>query len=195
MQDLTRLRYAAEHYQSLQGLRMVPIGIALGVNAWLQRPPGWDLAIALLPLAGAFAIAAALGVWYRNRYGFQRPRPGSSLVWVFVIPLFYLLQWLEVRYRLPISTVGLALAIGCAWVYHSSPRMRWYYGIAALVFFATSVLPVLGISSPEQLWGQYSRVGWTLVGGAMVICGILDHLLLRQLFSPAREGMSLEHSV
>jgi hypothetical protein len=195
MQDLRRLRYTVENFTSLQGLRGVPIGLMFIINIWLQRPHGWDIGIAGLALLLGFGASFAIGrYYYRARYGFLRSRAQGG--WVFLgFALFWAGSWVDVRHPLPVSMVGLAIAAWFVFIWARAPDLRWHYGVAALALIATSVLPAFGISDPIALWGQHSRVGWTLLGVTMIACGILDHLLLRELLPPAPQEGTLEHSV
>jgi hypothetical protein len=183
---------------SLQGLTWLPLGVALILNQWLQDPRGgWDVGLALALLAAGIAGTMIIGRWYRNHYGFQRPFPPpkkATLITIALLVLFYIINWLEAAKGLPVSSVGLAAAAIFGWAYRSSRRLRWYYGVAALLLLITAIFPAFGISSTTELWGQRSRIGMPLFVAFLIVCGALDHRLLRRLFPIPREDASLEHT-
>jgi hypothetical protein len=202
MEDLRRIRFATRHFKDLQGLRLIPIGLAMGLNVWLQRPGRWDIGIAGGLLLLAFLVAWALGPYYRRRLGHVTARPSSDaqkLAAVGMVVLFYFLQWLEVERGLPVSIFGMFWACWAAALFLTHPRLRWYWGVAAGALAVSSILPALGISTTQELWGQHSRIGHTLFGVAVTVCGIMDHRLLLALFpaQPAEspEELAYEHSV
>jgi hypothetical protein len=201
MDDLRRIRFATQHFHDLQGLRLVPFGVTAVMNIWLQRPPHWDVGVAGGLFLLSVLIAWMLGPYYRRRFGHVRARPMSGAQWltgIGAITLFYVLQWQEVERGLPVSMLGLMLSSCAALFCLTAPRLRWHWGVAAAAFAVTSLLPVLGISTPQDLWGQYSRIGNTLFGVTVTICGIMDHRLLLGLVpeQPLESSeVALEHSV
>src|SRR5258707_1067429 len=85
MDDLRRIRYVTEHYEQLQGLRLLPLSVPFLLSSlWrLARPApllsttGWTLL-----LASAFALSALIGRYYARHFGQAQP-----LRWRTALPL------------------------------------------------------------------------------------------------------------
>ena len=94
MADLARIRYVADHYDNLQGLRIVPLGIPFLLSAAYRA--GWFDWVALSDkvaryvffgeLAVAVAVSYVIRAAYRRRFGMVLPsRRGAWTLLALVI--------------------------------------------------------------------------------------------------------------
>src|SRR5258708_36853149 len=87
MDDLRRMHYVTEHYEQLQGLRLLPLGVPFLLSSlWrLTRPgpapflsaSGWAVL-----LASAIVVPALIGRYYSRHFGHTHPlrwRPAPPL--------------------------------------------------------------------------------------------------------------------
>jgi len=170
-----------------QGLRWVPVGIALLVVAWSFAPriggpewlQDWLPAAALL---AAVPASTAIGQWYAKAYGRVRAIPGmhtrrSRLKWFVVYPLLLATLVVDTHFKLTVLTSTLAFAAAIEAYRRSTGGGRRHYLVASLAFLASSVAPVLGLVTPGA---EAVDMVVALLGATYVVGGVLDHLELRR---------------
>jgi hypothetical protein len=187
-------------FTRLQGLKLVPFGLALIVMALFQAPPypfedrtGTDITIPLVAWLAALAGWVVISRWYRRSYGEVRPRARlATLAGAAAFVVAYAAADAVVAQRaFPIDLRGIVVAGGFAAIALAAPRLRgWYYAGAALVLLIITLLPLTGTVSPEPLFGPHATVGRLIAGVALILCGLLDHRLLSRSLHPiAREAV------
>jgi hypothetical protein len=196
MDTLERIRFATRHFHALQGLRVLPLGLAVLLLPWLSPPPypfmgrtGRDLAIPMLIVLAMFAANIGVGRYYRERFGSLKPHSGGVTGWIAttgMIVTYGAADWLQLRIAPPISLRALALAGFFLVVYLLSSRVRTHYRVAAAVLAGLALLPLAGAVTASELFLEWDRVGATVLGIVLMACGVLDHRLLRRLFAPRR---------
>jgi hypothetical protein len=202
MERLARLRYAAEHYPALQGLRIVPFGIAFLIMVavqpglqWLPTgpAPSWDLGVPLLTLTAAFLASVGLKGHYERAFGVHRPLPREKGFWgVGALALLGAVVAIGAR---RVEGIEVLWAVPFALVFMTAPKLRWYYGVAVLAFVLLAVLPAFGVGSLRAFFGQNSRFHYLMLGLTFTVCGLLDHRLLRELFEPRERETTLVQSI
>jgi len=202
MDRLARLRYAAEYFPALQGLRIVPFGIAflimVAVQPGLQwfptgAAPSWDLGVPLLAFAAAFLASVGLKGYYERAFGVHRPLPGDkALRGASALALLGLVIGMGAR---RVEAIEVLWAVPFAVAFMTAPKLRWYYGVAVVAFVLLAVLPAFGVGSRWGFFGQNSRFHYLVLGLAFTVCGLLDHRLLRELFEPREQEAPLGQSV
>lgn len=184
MYDLPRVRFVTGQFCSLQGLRIVPIGLYLVLFAagWLGRQGDCTLQLPAILLALALYLAA--GRYYERRFGrVQRAsqRAVEALIVVVALIAFVAAGALNAAGQLPVSMTGLAMAAFLFAVYaaHGS-RYRWHYAVLGAGMLVLSLLPLVwkqpGLDLDRVLLGAF--------GLAYVVGGMLDHLLLVRTLKP-----------
>lgn len=186
MYDYRKLRYTASHYRSLQGLTLVPLGAFVVVNSFLGGSKT-GFAVSVVLACVALYSAHSIRVWYSDHYGHQISRRPPVIWCVGAVALFYGFQALELRLNSPISAVGAVVTGGFIYVFAKQPQLRWYWGLAAALLAGTTILPLLTAASSVEIWGNVRGAGWLIWGVALIVCGILDHLTLRNLLAPEPE--------
>jgi hypothetical protein len=182
--DVRTARFVTVEYPHLQGLRLVPLGLAFLVSAafragWLPTLPwvaGRGAQVSFFGLL-AIAVVAALpiGNWYAHRYGVVRLRladNGALALVSFVVCLLALVgleEWLHssiplARLFLVSGLLVLGTAYGCKRVH--------YLMLAAICLTVPWMLPQHMAPASRAL------VLDLLTGGGLLIAGIGDHLVL-----------------
>jgi len=202
MDRLARLRYAAEHYPVLHGLRIVPFGIAFLIMVAAQpglewfptgRSGSWDLGVPVLTFTAAFVASVWLKGYYERAFGVHRPLPdGKTLRVAGVLALLGLMIGMAARHVEGIQVLWVG---PFALAFMTAPRLRWYCGVAAAAFGLLAVLPAFGVGSLWGFFGQNSRFLYLILGLAFTVCGFLDHRLLRELFDPREREAPLGQSI
>jgi hypothetical protein len=189
VKDLETVAYVTVNYPHLQGLRIVPAGLAFLTAAawqggWLPWPgkTGPDAGRwFLLLLALALGAAVPIGRYYRTRYGVVHPHrfdSASTLLFV-VFAGSGVMVWHQLIMKWAISVP--ALFVGAALVSvglgHGGLRRHYVAIGGACLFFA--IFGSLGTPSAAR------RVMLDLLlGGGLVAGGVGDHLVLRRTLHP-----------
>jgi hypothetical protein len=212
-QELDRIRYLSRNFTALQGLRSVPVGIALILNAWLYRyysPAGgnataFGCGACLLVLGALYFLHRRIAAYYDRRLGRVEPRPGPWSGWWGVLAaylVFCALSWVEMRLEPPLSVGSLALAAGFGFAWWrawqarraGAPGLRRHYAVIAAGFLGLSLLPLLARPSSLDLRGpfRYYSILQTAAGVALLAAGALDH---RELVRHLREVPADGHEI
>lgn len=185
MLDRDELRFLTEHFNHLQGLRMIPFGL-LFLSVPFLRTQDFDARWVAGMLGVAMLLYAAIGVYYNRTFGRVRRRAKSQIRDVAVIAAFVLTTLGAIAFEKvfdpPLSLVGLLIAGLLLYVYRTSAGRRHYYAAVAGVFVFLSCLPLIGLATSSDVFGKDGGMGDFAVGIMYLVLGILDHkLLLRHL--------------
>jgi len=203
MRDLKRIRFVAENYAALQGLKFVPIGLLFYFVAFRDSGFSWAPSMLqpgnqtlTLPL---FALMIALywlvGVYYRRSFGrvasvqsTDRAMLGGVVGVICVFAVYFLAAWVDAYLEPPVSFVMLAvgaLLVAQWWV---TGRFRSHYLVVTAVVAGIGLLPLFGVLEVTALSGTVGS--GIIVGTALITVGILDHLFLVRSMGtlPAEEG-------
>ncbi|MFO7539122.1 MAG: hypothetical protein R6X32_13850 [Chloroflexota bacterium] len=197
MQSIERIEYITQNFNLLQGLRVVPFGLFILVDAaayaWL---PWYRIWRPLTPLA-LFGLAVALSIlangYYSRHYGEVRPlqQPSSRLEAATLLAgvvLMVIGGALDRHYQLPLSLFGLAMSaflLGALYLFNGT--LRLHYLALAVIVAALSLLPLTGIVAAAHLFGPDGHYGQITIGLGLIVIGLGDHLLLARTLSPLPE--------
>jgi hypothetical protein len=180
MDDLRRIRYVTEHYEQLQGLRLLPLGVPFLLSSlWrLARPgpapflsaSGWALL-----LASAFVLSALIGRYYARHFGQAHP-----LRWRTVLPLvaFFWLEWLQEIRPFPVPLPVLFVAVVLARIGMAAGWLRSHYLFIAAACATFALLPLLGV--PLEIRAAALD---GLIGGGLAVAAIGDDRVLRRVMT------------
>jgi hypothetical protein len=192
MADYRAIRYVAEHYVHLQGLRLVPVGVPFVVSAaWRAGWLGWWPATQGRGAAGWFWGLFAAGVgcsfivrrWYEREFGRAAPRPtqnGAVSFGLFAGGLA-LTIWCQLASDPPVSLPLLFVAALLATFARQGLYVRPHYVLIALGSTIVATLRLLGV--PVGVRGVALDA---LIGVGLIVAGIADHHVLRQACADAR---------
>jgi hypothetical protein len=177
----------AANYSDRQGLRIVPIGLAVLCQA-LPLPDqllGFDPHFALL-VAGVLGYLT-IGRLYARRYGSveELPYPGPSPTLQVTLALLLLLMtmMLDIVTRPPVFLSGLLIALWIGLVGWPARLVRAQYLVIGVLLGLTSFLPLFGVRD-----GTMPLLYGVLFGVSLVVSGIADHILFTRLLrEPAHE--------
>jgi hypothetical protein len=189
-----RLRYVAERYPQLQGLRLLPLALVFFVAAaWRagvvrfvrDSEPG----IASIWVGSGLAVAVILSFpirqWYGRRFGVVLQRPAANAAWPMLAVAMGVAVAAEVQqslglpFSLPAALMGVVVSgIGVA----HYPLRRHYLAIGALCF-AFASLGLLGV--PSSVHGVALDL---TIGLALLVAGIGDHVLVAGTFRPVQHS-------
>ncbi len=191
-----RLRYVTSRYPQLQGARLVPLSLVFLASA-LWRAGGFQLpgdrttygaeAWFFGGVGAAIVASYVIRRWYVRSLGSvgQRatrsaaiPILGTCILAALATLLQGTLHW---HLSLPVATVAVVLfAIGA-----SHYGYRAHYVVAAAVLLMYSVLPLFSLGL-LALSAAFDAV----IGIALLIAGLGDHLLLTRTLRPPQEGLA-----
>ncbi len=194
MQDLTRVREITRNYQSLQGLRLVPLGLFFVLLAAGAFGPAGNCTFSLPALGASVLLYVLIGVYYRRTFGRVQQEWGAR-EWLGAIlgSLLLIAVWVgatsvDAFLRPPFSTLGLALAALLVGHWYITGRFLTHYLVMAAVLAGASLLPLLGV--PLQTFGfpaTNSAFNSMLFGFMFIVGGFLDHLVLIRNLKPLPE--------
>lgn len=186
MNDLARIRFVAGQFYYLQGLRLVPFGLWTVAFAagWFGRQG--DCTFSLPTLILVIILYKLVGVYYDRHFGrVERSLADRRLDWISLavaIPAIWLAVWIDATGRLPISLLALALAGFLLVVHLRSPGgYRRYYAVLAALLALLSLTPLALGQAPKDV----SPPVLAALGGAYIVGGVLDHLVLARSLKPA----------
>lgn len=182
MDDLRRIHYVAEHYEQLQGLRLLPLSVPfllsslsrLAPSAALLSGGGWTLL-----LISAFVASTLIGRYYSRRFGDTRPFRWRSVLQVAAgTAAFFALEWLQEIRPFPVSLPILFVAVVLARVGTAAGRLRSHYLWIAAACALFGLLPVLGASLDVR-----AAAFDGLIGGGLAVAAIGDDRVLRSVMT------------
>lgn len=183
MDNLRRMHYVAEHYQHLQGLRLLPLGVAF--LAFPLRhgfaPLGLSpRATVLVCLAVAVAASFPISRYYDRRFGHVEPRPWrtGAVTWITATLVFLTLVVLQAMRPVPVSLPLLFVSVALARLGVVAGRLRVHYLWIAAACAAFAILPV-----SELLPALRTSALEMLIGAGLVVAAIGDDRVLRRVMT------------
>lgn len=180
MTDLDRVRYVTEHYDQLQGLRLIPLSVSFLVSAlWRLSTPTsavtsrmWFLGLFTTALAASYPIRA----YYRRHFGDVRtpPHRSGALTLVSCSVALLWLVWVQDRMQWPVSLPMVVVAVLLTRLGLVAHRLRMHYLFVAGACLACAALGPLGV-------GVHVRdiTFDLLTGGGLLVAGLGDDHVLR----------------
>lgn len=185
--DLRRLQDVAGNYSQLQGLRIIPFGLFFLANA-LYGEQMMEGPVFIATFMAALILFAWIGLYYKRTFGRVRRRlrhhVRDGLAVAFFLIAIFLGVWAEIRFGLPISTFWLTFSGLFLYLYFCSGGRRRHYLAVAAGGALLSLLPALGLVTPEDFFGPGKFLGNLALGGTYILVGIIDHLYLVRSFKP-----------
>jgi hypothetical protein len=181
-----RIRFITAHYDQLQGLRLIPLGVYLLALAasglgWLSWLPGDPARASARWLGALFCVALAAAVaataWYRRRYGARAPlsRRRRNAWLVLAVGIFVVAAQFDQYANGPVALAPLSVAAALMLTVRADGWVRAHFLLAAVPWFVVGWVPALHHDGTSRL------VSYALAGGvALIVCGIGDHRLLSQ---------------
>jgi hypothetical protein len=179
-----RIRFITAHYDQLQGLRLIPLGVYLVALAasglgWLSWLPGDPTRASRQWLGVLFGLALVAAVaataWYRRRYGARAPlsRRRRNAWLVLAVGIFLLAAQFDRYANAPIALAPFSVATALLLTVRADGWVRAHFLIAAVPWFLAAWIPPLHHDGTSRL------VSYALAGGvALIVCGVGDHRLL-----------------
>jgi hypothetical protein len=184
--DLEQVRAVTANYFFWQGLRWVPMGVALlGFAAALGAGTSIPSAVrdwGLLPLllVALWLSTSVLGRYYRRTFGQVQGDPDqhirrSNIKWLVVYPAMMASLIVDMKIALPVVLSGIVWGASIEAYRRSTGGGRRHYTVAAVLLVAYGLLPLLGlVSAGKDAVGPLIGI----VGLTYIIGGILDHQAL-----------------
>lgn len=185
--DVGRARRAsavAHDYEALMGLPSIVFGACFLLGAATGGGLGWWAVLALV------AGGASRG-WYRRRYGQVTPRDDQPR-WVGVVTAAGFLlafaadEWWSPPVSATLLAVAAALAASAVLELSRVGLSAVHWAVRAALVVA-SFAPVVGVGAG----GVSSPFVLAVVGGAMVVLGVVDHVRLVRAMAPAGRAASV----
>jgi hypothetical protein len=183
--DLARTRYVAEHFEHLQGLRLVPLGVCFllsaargaGFLSWVPGTQGRGADVWFLGVVAAAAVATDwVTAWYGRHMGVARARPSRSGAVTLVLSCVAFVVWVALPpnpWHVSPALCFLAAVLafqGCA-----PHGLRRHYLPIALVWLLFALTPAIGMP------GAVRRVAFdALIGLGLIVAGVGDHRVLQR---------------
>jgi hypothetical protein len=191
--NLRRLHAVTDNFFFWQGLRWVPIGVALMVVS-IAMMPGVPLAKPIRPWVGvpfmlvAFWLSTSvLGRYYARHFGrvrmdLSRHKTRTSVKWLVAYPAMLAAMVVDARWKPPVLLSAIAFALAIEAYRESTGGGRTHYIFAAFTLGAFALLPALGVIST----GLTALAGvLALTGAIYVVGGLLDHRELVHILGSA----------
>ena len=200
-EKLAKIRFITANYSWLQGLRMVPVGIFIGLaGVWVSIPAGQDGDLVPPFFMMVFTVIAYVYIhrYYTRTFGQVDPTGKERNREIFVSILMGILAFFAFLFDsaeiLPISVFGLVAAAALAVDLlrtvgkESLINVRESIIIAALIALA-SLVPLAGFFWWELFGLNSSTAGvMVLMGVLMIVIGIVGHLRFTRLLAEVREA-------
>lgn len=187
--DLRQIRAVASNYFFWQGLRWIPMGLALIAMSlllagWIPVRREWRDWLVWPPLIAALWISGSvLGRYYRRRFGHasadeRQHTRRTSIKWLVVYPAMVASMVIDMKVSLPLLVSGIVWGASIELYRRSTGGGRPHYVVAALLLAALGLAPLFS-AIPAGKLGITLLVG--VVGAIYVVGGILDHLALARI--------------
>jgi hypothetical protein len=186
---LDRINAVTANFFFWQGLRWVPLGIALLVVAWSHAPSSpvpksWESPLFVATMTMALAVSAVVGRWYARSFGRVRGIPGqharrTRTKWLIVYPALLVAAVIDGFAKPSVLVSGIAFAAAIEAYRRSTGGGRHHYIIASVAFAALTFAPTLGLVTPGA---SAINLLIALLGACYTIGGLLDHRELKRVF-------------
>lgn len=194
--DLREVRAVTANYFFWQGLRWVPMGVALvaigmALVARNTVPRGlreWGLwPIMLIAL---WLSTSVLGRYYRRTFGQVRADPEqhtrrTSIKWFVVYPAMLASMVIDMKLTLPIVLSGIVWGAAIEAFRRSTGGQRRHYTIASIVLAVFGLLPLAGIIPTGK---DAISILVAAVGLIYIVGGVLDHQALVRILGSRPTG-------
>ncbi len=202
MNELDRIRMITVNFSTLQGLKMVPLGLLLTViSLWANFGTGTWRRVVIFP--GACVVAAfflyLLASWYYARYyGTVRPTAAmrrSQVIRGLLGGMIGLVAFLaDITFKIPVSFIGLVLGLASLgeslWISRQTGVKvePVSFGVAGLLA-VLSLIPLAGANWWEPIGIRSLLIGVCVVTGILFVTqGIWEHTRLVRLLPQPREA-------
>ena len=185
--DLRKIHYITENYTSLQGLRIIPLGILVLLQT-VMIYSSWSnplldqffnfVGLTLISFAQAF-----LSRYYQRRYGMAQPSIEQLLrvfIW-FIIAFILMLFSLQIEtINAPVINVpGIALAFVIFLYWWPRRPFAIYYLALSILLLLSGFLPLTHILAGTRLMQDNGfMLSQVLLSLTFIIGGLCDHLVL-----------------
>ncbi len=202
MRDLDQIRMITVNFSTLQGLKMVPLGLLLTVvSLWGNFGTGTARREVIFP--GACVVAAfflyLLASWYYARfYGSVRPTIAmrrSQVIRGLAGGIVGLAAFLaDITYKIPVSFIGLVFGVASlaesVWVSRQTGVRIEPYSIGVAVLLAVlSLIPLAGVNWWQPLGIRSLLLGICVITGILfIVLGIWEHSRMVKLLPLPREA-------
>jgi len=184
--QLRRIESVTANYFFWQGLRWVPLGVALLLAILIRAA---QPVITVLLMAVALALSGAAGRYYQRTFGNVRAIPGRHVrrdrwKWFFVYPLMAASLIIDGRMPSAFFVTGPVWGAAIVAYWNSTGRGRLHYLVIAAIVAASGFAPALGMIEPGK---PMLNAFFVLLGVVYVIGGVLDHYELVRILGPLPE--------
>ena len=201
MNDLDRIRTITLKFSTLQGLKMVPLGLLLTVvSLWANSGTGprRDFLFPGACVVAAFFLYLLISRYYASVYGTVKPTAAmrrSEVIRGLVGGIVALAAFLaDVTYKLPVSFIGLVLGSASLaenlWLSRQT-RVRVepvIIGVTVLII-VLSLLPLAGVNWWQPIGIRARLVGICVITGILFVAlGIWEHARLVKLLPLPKEA-------
>jgi len=197
---LDRINAITANFFFWQGLRWIPVGVALLVVAWTYGPSSpvpksWESPLLIVAMIAAFAVSSVIGRWYARSFGRVRGIPGqharrTRTKWLVVYPALLVALLIDGIVKPPVLVSGIAFAAAIEAYRRSTGGGRHHYIMASIAFAALTFAPTLDLATPG-VGAVNLLIG--VLGATYTIGGLLDHRELKRVF-PDVHDVDASHS-
>ena len=201
MKDLDQIRMITVNFSTLQGLKMVPLGLLLTVvSLWANSGTGprRDVLFPGACVVAGFFLYYLISRYYARVFGTVQPTAAmrrNEIIRGVLGGILGLAAFLaDVTYKLPISFIGLVLGLAPLgehlWLSRQS-RVRVEPVIIGVTVLITilSLLPLAGVNWWQPLGIRSRLVGVCVITGIIFVAlGIWEHIRLVKLLPPPEEA-------
>ena len=180
-----------EHFFFWQGLRWVPLGLALMAALFVPRhvipSSGARLAFLCAVIAVGWIVSGAFARYYDRTYGHvhgTRHERRERWKWSFVYPMMLLALLVDAVWKGPIFVTGPVWGAGILLYRQSTGGGRLHYVVFALLLASIGFLPLAGVVRPGR---ELFNLFFGAIGAAYVLGGLLDHFEMTRILAPRVE--------
>jgi len=176
------------NYSDRQGLRIVPMGLALILQTIPQVPTSlFGIDIMLIALAIGLGGYFLIGRYYRRRFGtVEEVEDDSAYLFVgylvLVLFVFMVAMAVDLSAHPPVFVSGLLVAVWLTVTAWRSRAVRGEYLTIGVVLALLSLLPLI-VMAPPAVGRAYAF--W--FGFMLILAGVRDHLSFVRFFPPVEQ--------